>query len=54
MAEFAVDLCLKRMGRREFEERDPSFDLSDMEGALTGPHDENRCEMCQELGHNCK
>ena len=51
MAEFAVDLCLKRLGRREFEER--SFDLSDMERVLTGPHDEERCEVCQSLGHSC-
>ena len=53
MAEFAVDLCLKRLGRREYEVRDPTYDLSDMEKSLTGPHDEERCEMCQELGHSC-
>ena len=53
MAEFAVDLCLKRIGRREYEVRDSRYDLSDMEKILTGPHDEDRCEMCQELGHNC-
>ena len=51
MAEFAVDLCLKQLGRREFEER--SFDLGDMERVLAGPHDEERCEMCQALGHSC-
>ena len=28
MAIFAVDLCLKRMGRRKYEPRDPSFDTS--------------------------
>lgn len=54
MAEYAVDLYLKRVGRRPWQSRDP-FDLDDLYFALDDrpPHDESRCEMCRNLGKSC-
>lgn len=55
MAEYAVDVYLKRVGRRQWEPRGDPFDLDDMLFALDDrpPHDEARCEMCQRLGRSC-
>ena len=53
MAEYAVDLYLKRVGRKQWEPR--PFDFDDMLFALDDrpPHDEARCEMCRKLGRSC-
>lgn len=55
MAEYAVDVYLKRVGRRQWEPRGDPFDLDDMLSALDDrpPHDEARCEMCRRLGRSC-
>ena len=52
MAEWAVDTYLRRTGRLSPIQRDP-FDMADLHDALNGPHDEERCEMCKQLGHSC-
>ena len=55
MAEYAVDLYLKRVGQKQWEPRGDPFDLNDMFLALDDrpPHDEARCEMCRKLGRSC-
>ena len=55
MAEYAVDVYLKRVGRRQWEPRGDPFDLDDMLLALDDrpPHDQARCEMCRRLGRSC-
>lgn len=55
MAEYAVDLYLKRVGRRQWKPRVDPFDMDDMFFALDDrpPHDEARCEMCRRLGRSC-
>lgn len=54
MAEYAVNQCLIKLGRRERPQRDP-FNFDDLHDALDdkGPHDEARCQMCKELGRSC-
>ena len=52
MAEWAVDTYLRRTGRLSPIQRDP-FDMADLHDALSGPHDEEHCEMCRKLGHSC-
>lgn len=55
MAEFAVDLYLKRSGKKPWEVRSTPFDFDDFYDALDErpPHDEKRCEMCRKLGRSC-
>lgn len=55
MAEYAVDLYLKRVGQKQWEPRGDPFDFDDMLFALDDrpPHDEARCEMCRRLGRSC-
>ena len=55
MAEYAVDLYLKRVGRRQWKPREDPFDFDDMFLALDDrpPHDQARCEMCRKLGRSC-
>ena len=55
MAEYAVDLYLKRVGQRQWQQREDPFDFGDMLFALDDrpPHDEARCEMCRKLGRSC-
>ena len=52
MAEWAVDTDLRRTGRLSPIQRDP-FDMADLHDALDGPHDEQRCAVCRQLGHSC-
>ena len=55
MAEYAVDMYLKRCGRREWQPRSSTFEFDDMFDALDdrGPHDQARCKMCRLLGRSC-
>lgn len=55
MADYAVDLYLKRTGRRAWPVRDDPYDFNDMLLELDDrpPHDERRCEMCRMLGRSC-
>ena len=55
MAEYAVDLYLKRCGRRPWQSRDNSFNFDDWVDVLDErpPHDEARCERCRQLGRSC-
>lgn len=57
MAEYAVREYLHRSGREQHPSRDP-FVFDEMIDVLDeedehGPHDEKRCELCQELGRSC-
>ena len=51
MADWAVDMYLKRCGRRAWAPRGQSdmFDGPDDRP----PHDERRCQMCRDLGRSC-
>ena len=50
VAELAVKSFLRRTG--QLHDDLPDGDHDGPQGG--GPHDEQRCEMCQELGHSCK
>ena len=54
MATYAVETYLKMIGRMEW--RNDALDLTDLADALDderGPHDEERCEVCKQLGRSC-
>ena len=55
MAEFAVDLYLKRSGKKVWQPRNDPFRFDDWLENLDSrpPHDEARCEMCRKLGRSC-
>lgn len=55
MADYAVDLYLKRSGRKSWPTSSDPYDFDDMLFALDDrpPHDEARCEMCRKLGRSC-
>ena len=48
MAEFAVNLYLKKIGRIEYEMKDQDDNIQ-----IGPPHDEKRCDMCKQLGRSC-
>ena len=50
MAEFAVDMYLRKIGRLPWRSKEVDAPV-----VVTGrpPHDEGRCEMCKALGRSC-
>ena len=51
MAEYAVNRYLEKVGRRQRPHREINSSVEVQDDR--GPHEEDMCEMCKELGRSC-